>query len=205
VIEYISEPFVEGTFVMPGSYVGPVMELCEGKRGQYKNMHYLTTDRVMLEYYLPLGEIIYDFYDILKSRTRGYASFDYTHCGYRVSDLVKVDIHINNELVDALSFVVHRDRAYSRGRAVITRLKDVIHRQLFHVSLQAVVEGRPIARETIKALRKNVTEKLYGGDVTRKRKLLEKQKTGKKRMKQVGKVTVPQDAFMAVLQVKDSD
>jgi GTP-binding protein LepA len=203
-IEYIAEPFVEGTFLVPQQYVGPIMELCEEKRGVYKNMHYLSQGRVKLEYYLPLGEIIYDFYDRLKSHTRGYASFDYNYHGYKQSQLVKVDIYVNNEAVDALSFIVHREKAFQRGKEVVQRLKDIIQRQLFDIPLQAVVGSRPIARETIKALRKNVTEKLYGGDVTRKRKLLEKQKAGKKRMKQVGSVVIPQEAFMAILQLQDS-
>lgn len=198
----IAEPYVEGTFILPQEYVGPVMELCEEKRGEFKQMQYLSTERVMLNYDLPLAEIIYDFYDLLKSRTRGYASFDYTHCGYRESDLVKVDIYVNKEKVDALSFIVHREKAYTRGREVVQRLKETIGRHLFDIPIQAAVGSRPFARETIKALRKNVTEKLYGGDVTRKRKLLEKQKAGKKRMKQVGKVTIPQEAFMAVLQLQ---
>ena len=200
-IERIAEPYIEGTFMMPQEYIGPVMELCQEKRGEYKDMQYLSTDRVLLIYYLPLGEIIYDFYDQLKSRTRGYASFDYQYEGYRPSDLVKVDIHVNNEPVDALSFIAHREKAYYRGREVIQRLRDVIQRHMFDIAIQAVIGNKPIARETIKALRKNVTESLYGGDVTRKRKLLEKQKTGKKRMKQVGRVTIPQEAFMAVLQL----
>ncbi len=200
-IERIEEPFIEGTFMVPHQYIGPVMELCQEKRGEYRDMQYLSTDRVLLVYALPLGEIIYDFYDQLKSRTRGYASFDYQHEGYRESDLVKVDIHVNNEPVDALSFIAHREKAYYRGREVIQRLKEVIQRHMFDIAIQAVIGNRPVARETIKALRKNVVENLYGGDVTRKRKLLEKQKAGKKRMKLVGQVTIPQEAFMAVLQL----
>ncbi len=200
-IERIEEPFIEGTFMVPQHYIGPVMELCQQKRGEYRDMQYLNTDRVLLVYALPLGEIIYDFYDQLKSRTRGYASFDYQHKGYRESDLVKVDIHVNNEPVDALSFIAHREKAYYRGREVIQRLKEVIQRHMFDIAIQAVIGSRPVARETIKALRKNVVENLYGGDVTRKRKLLEKQKAGKKRMKLVGRVTIPQEAFMAVLQL----
>ena len=204
-IERIAEPYIEGTFMMPHDYIGSVMELCQEKRGEYRDMQYLSTERVLLLYDLPLGEIIYDFYDQLKSRSRGYASFDYQHKGYRESALVKVDIHVNNEPVDALSFIAHREKAYYRGRDVIQRLKEVIQRHMFDVSIQAVIGNRPVARETIKALRKNVIENLYGGDVTRKRKLLEKQKSGKKRMKQVGRVTIPQEAFMAVLQLDDNN
>lgn len=202
-IEQVAEPFVQGTFMLPGEYIGPVIELCEEKRGEYSKMEYLSSERVIMEYSLPLSEIIVDFYDHLKSRTRGYASFDYDYIGYRVSDLVKVDIYVNYEPVDALSFITHRDKAYQHGKQLINRLKEVIERQMFDIPLQAVIEKRPIARETVKALRKNVTEKLYGGDVTRKRKLLDKQKEGKKRMKQVGRVTIPQEAFMSVFEIKE--
>lgn len=201
-IESVAEPFVQGTFMLPQEYIGAVMELCEEKRGEYYKMEYLSSDRVVMEYHLPLSEIIYDFYDNLKSKTRGYASFDYNYFGYKKSNLVKVDIYVNYEPVDALSFISHRDKAYQHGKQVITRLKEVIERQMFDIPLQAVIEKRPAARETVKALRKNVTEKLYGGDVTRKRKLLEKQKAGKKRMKQVGKVIIPQEAFMSVFELK---
>ena len=202
-IEQVAEPFVQGTFMLPGEYIGPVIELCEEKWGEYSKMEYLSSERVIMEYSLPLSEIIVDFYDQLKSRTRGYASFDYDYIGYRVSDLVKVDIYVNYEPVDALSFITHRDKAYQHGKQLINRLKEVIERQMFDIPLQAVIEKRPIARETVKALRKNVTEKLYGGDVTRKRKLLDKQKEGKKRMKQVGRVTIPQEAFMSVFEIKE--
>ncbi len=201
-LEHIAEPYVLGTFMLPEDYIGAVMELCREKRGTYKCMEYFSPDKVILEFYLPLAEIIFDFYDQLKSRTRGYASFDYDYYGYERADLVKVDIYVNNESVDALSFIAHRDSAYQQGKKVVQRLKNVIDRQMFDVPLQAVIGNQPVARETVKALRKNVTEKLYGGDVTRKRKLLEKQKAGKKRMKQIGKVVIPQEAFMSVLKLE---
>ncbi|NMB41707.1 MAG: elongation factor 4 [Firmicutes bacterium] len=195
----IEEPYVEASIFLPDDYVGPVMELCQEKRGEFINMEYLESGRVKLSYLLPLAEIIYDFFDALKSRTRGYASLDYTLYGYEGSDLVLVDILVNAEKIDALSFIIHRDRAYQRGRDMVEKLRKIIPRQLFDVPIQAAIENKVIARETVKALRKNVTEKLYGGDVTRKRKLLEKQKEGKKRMKQVGRVEIPQEAFTAVL------
>ncbi len=198
----IEEPFVDATILVPAEYVGAVMELCQEKRGEYRDTEYLDSGRVRLSYYLPLAEIIFDFFDQLKSRTRGYASLDYMIHGYRESDLVLMDILVNTEKIDAFSFIIHRDKAYQRGREMVEKLKDIIPRQMFDVPIQAAVENKVIARETIKALRKNVTEKLYGGDVTRKRKLLEKQKEGKKKMKNIGRVEIPQEAFTAVLKVK---
>lgn len=198
----IEEPYVDASIFMPGDYVGAVMELCQEKRGEYKNIEYLESGRVKLSYLLPLSEIIYDFFDLLKSRTRGYASLDYTLHGHRASNLVLIDILVNAEKVDALSFIIHRDKAYQRGKEMVEKLKEIIPRQMFDVPVQAAIENRVIARETIKALRKNVTEKLYGGDVTRKRKLLEKQKEGKKKMKMIGRVEIPQEAFTAVLKSK---
>jgi len=201
-IASLAEPFVRATIIVPSDYVGPVMELCQEKRGEFQNMEYMDQTRVLLTYDLPLSEIIYDFFDLLKSRTRGYASLDYDYLGHREAKLVKLDIYINGELVDALSCITHRDQAYYRGRELVDKLRRLIPRHMFDIPIQAVVGNRAIARETVRALRKDVLQKCYGGDVTRKRKLLEKQKEGKKRMKQVGNVEVPQEAFMAVLRVK---
>lgn len=200
-IASIAEPYVTARIIMPSTYVGAVMELCQEKRGDYINMEYLDAKRVLLTYEIPLSEIVFEFFDLLKSRTRGYASFDYELLGYRISQLVKVDLLINGELVDALSFITHTERAYQRGRELASKLRELIPRQMFEVPIQAAVGQKIIARETVKALRKNVLDKCYGGDITRKRKLLEKQKAGKKRMKQVGNVEIPQEAFMAVLRI----
>lgn len=202
-IEYIEEPMVKAFIFTPPEYVGSIMELCQDKRGIYTNLTYLDTNRVKLEYQMPLSEIIYDFFDSLKSRSRGYASLDYDFDGYRADALVKLDMMLNGEVCDALSLIVHRDKAYGRGRAIAEKLKDVIPRQLFEIPIQAAIGGKIIARETVKALRKDVLAKCYGGDITRKKKLLEKQKEGKKRMRQVGSVEIPSDAFMSILRIDD--
>ncbi len=200
-IDYMMEPIVQASIMAPKEYVGSIMELCQERRAVYRDMTYMDENRVSLNYDLPLNEIIYDFFDALKSRTRGYASFDYEFKCFEQAELVKLDMLLNGEMVDALSFIVHKERAYSRGRRMAEKLKEVIPRQLFEVPIQAAIGGKIIARETVRAMRKDVLAKCYGGDITRKRKLLEKQKEGKKRMRQVGSVEVPQEAFMSVLKL----
>ena len=202
-IAYMEEPMVTAEILTPKEFVGNIMEICQNRRGIYMDMKYLDANRVTLIYELPLNEIIYDFFDTLKSKTKGYASFDYEMKEYVRSELVKLDIHVNGEGVDALSFIVHKDNSYERGRKMIEKLKEVIPRQLFSIPLQAVVGGKIIARETISAMRKDVLAKCYGGDITRKKKLLEKQKKGKKKMRQIGNVDIPQEAFLSVLKLDD--
>ena len=198
-INYIEEPYIYTNIIAPSEYIGAIMELCQNKRGIYKSVDYIDATRIDVHYEIPLSEIVYDFYDRLKSTTKGYASFDYELCGYKESSLVKMDILLNGEIVDALSIIIHKDFAYSKGRAIVKKLRELIPRQMFQIPIQASIGTKVIARENISALKKNVLAKCYGGDVSRKRKLLEKQKEGKKRMKMVGTVEVPQEAFLAVL------
>ena len=198
-INYIKEPYIYTNIIAPSEYIGAIMELCQNKRGIYKSVDYIDSTRIDVHYEIPLSEIVYDFYDRLKSTTKGYASFDYELCGYKESSLVKMDILLNGEIVDALSVIIHKDFAYQKGRAIVKKLRELIPRQMFQIPIQASIGSKVIARENISALKKNVLAKCYGGDVSRKRKLLEKQKEGKKRMKMVGMVEVPQEAFLAVL------
>ena len=202
-IEYMEEPMVSAEIMVTTEYIGPIMQLCQERRGIYQETEYIESDRAVLRYEMPLNEIIYDFFDALKSRSRGYASFDYELKEYVRSELCKLDILVNREQVDALSFIVFEGNAYERGRRMCEKLKQEIPRQLFDIPIQAAVNGRIIARETVKALRKDVLAKCYGGDITRKKKLLEKQKEGKKRMRQVGSVEIPQKAFMSVLKLDE--
>ena len=204
-IESIEEPYVKAVITVPNDYVGAVMEIAQRKRGEFITMEYLDDVRVNISYFIPLSEIVYDFFDRLKSSTKGYASLDYSEAGYRASDLVKMDILIHGETVDALSFIVHKDFSYGRGRSVAEQLKETIPRQQFEIPIQAAIGQHIVARTTVKAYRKDVTAKLYGGDVTRRQKLLKKQKEGKKRMKNVGSVEIPQEAFMAVLKLNDNN
>jgi GTP-binding protein LepA len=201
VVDHVEEPYVKARIVAPADYIGAIMQLGTDRRGVYKNMHYVDATRVEFDWEFPLAEIILDFYDKLKTISRGYASLDYEMLDYRESDLVKLDMLINGDPVDAFSVIIHRDKAYEWGRKIADKLKELIPRQLFEVVIQAAIGTKVIARTTVKALRKNVLAKCYGGDITRKRKLLEKQKEGKRRMKQVGSVEIPQEAFLAVLQV----
>jgi GTP-binding protein LepA len=200
-IDFIEEPYIHAQIITASEYIGPILSLCMGKRGILKNQVYLTETRIELNFEMPLGEIVFDFYDKLKSVSRGYASFDYYQIGFRESKLVKMDIKLNGEQVDALSALIHTDKAYDLGRRMCEKLRELLPRQQFDIAIQAAIGAKIIARETIKALRKDVTAKCYGGDISRKRKLLEKQKKGKKRMRQIGSVEVPQSAFLAVLKL----
>ena len=203
-IDFIEEPVVKCSIYTPKEYIGSIMQLCQNKRGEYINLVYVDSNRCELLYRMPLNEIVYDFFDKLKSRSRGYASLDYEMDGYQKSNLIRLDMLINGEQCDALSIIVHKDFAYARGRALAERLKEVIPRQMFEIPIQAAVGGKVIARETVKAFRKDVLAKCYGGDITRKKKLLEKQKEGKKRMRKVGSVEIPSEAFVQILKVDDT-
>ena len=204
-IDRIEEPMAKLHIYTPPEYVGAIMELCKEKRGEFVDMQYLDKKRVRMVYKMPLNEMIYDFFDGLKSRTRGYASLDYELTGFEPSDLIRLDILLNGEVCDALSLIVHKDKAYQRGRAIVEKLKKVIPRQMFEVPIQASIGNKIIARETVSALRKDVLAKCYGGDITRKRKLLEKQKEGKKRMRQIGSIELPSEAFMSILKLDDDE
>ena len=205
VIREAQEPYVKASIISPPDYIGNIMPICQDRRGEYQDMQYLDKNLVELHYHMPLGEVVYDFFDTLKARTKGYASLDYEFLEYRPSELVKVDLLLNGEQVDALSFIVHKDKAYGRARKICEKLKDNIPRQLFEVPVQAAIGGKIIARETVKAMRKDVLAKCYGGDITRKKKLLEKQKEGKKRMRSLGSVQMPTEAFLAVLKIDDDN
>ena len=200
-LDFIEEPFIRAQIISKSEYIGPIISLCIDKRGEIKNQVYLTSDRVELTFELPLSEIVFDFFDKLKTISRGYASLDYELIGYRQSNMVKLDIMLNGERVDALSAIVHRDKAYDWGKKLCEKLRELLPRQMFEIAIQAAIGAKIISRETVKAMRKNVLAKCYGGDISRKRKLLEKQKKGKKRMRQVGNVEIPQEAFMAVLKI----
>ena len=199
-LKEVREPYILTSIITPTTYIGSIMELCQEKRGKFKSTDYLDEARVNIHYELPLSEIVYDFFDKLKSYTKGYASFDYDVIGYKASDLVKMDIMLNGEVVDALSMIVHRDFAYRRGREIVDKLRELIPRQMFEVPIQATIGSKVVARSDIKAMRKNVLAKCYGGDITRKRKLLDKQKEGKKKMRMIGKVEVPSDVFIKILE-----